>query len=268
MGRKPWSLVLRTMDTTQRATMWSVTINNPTKAEVEGTLPPGWALEGQYEKGEEEGTLHFQGMLRTTQVRFSAVKRQFPRAHIEAARNAAALKEYVHKAETRVAEFAGARTPNIFEVQTQVAGMWVKEEYEAIRDSLADLNKKDAVLLYVDRLVDRMIRSGIRGVEFISINPMWRSSWSRHAHSILARHAIPPPVQTDRQTDTETFLTEDGEVEIPAEPTRGRFAWKDPDDKAMEEAEDRLLELGFADDHSENTDDYNEKMEQIKKDWS
>ena len=31
---------------------------------------------------------------------------------------------------------------------------------------------------------------------------MWRSSWSRHAHAILHRHALPAPVETDRQTDT------------------------------------------------------------------
>ena len=78
MGTKPWSLVLRTMDTTKRGTIWSVTINNPTKEDTDGTLPPGWSLEGQYEKGEQNGTLHFQGLLKTTQVRFSAVKRQFP----------------------------------------------------------------------------------------------------------------------------------------------------------------------------------------------
>ena len=263
MGRNPWSLVLRTMDTTRRATIWSITINNPTKEEVEGTLPPGWNLEGQYERGEENGTLHFQGLLKTTQVRFSAVKRQFPRARIEVARNEDALRNYVHKEETRVGEFTPVRTPNIFEVQTSVCGMWVKKEYEEIRDALADLNKKDAVLLYVDRLVDRMIRSGIRGIEFISINPMWRSSWSRHAHAILHRHGLPPPVQTDRQTDNE--------------PTEGRFAWIDPSDKAMEEAQERIDEegqtdmltaLGFADDHSEHTEDQEDAIDRIKKDFS
>lgn len=73
-------------------------------------------------------------------------------------------------------------------------------------------------MMYVDQLVDGMIKDGARGIEFISINPMWRSSWSRHAHAILARHAL-PPVETDRQTDnsSETLVTEDGEVEIPCE---------------------------------------------------
>jgi len=229
MGIKPWSLVLRTMDTTKRASIWSVTINNPTKEEVECTLPPGWSLEGQYEKGDLEGTTHFQGLLKTNQVRFSAVKRHFPRAHIEAARNAAALKEYVHKEETRVGEFTPIRTPNIFEVQTSICGMWVKADYEAIRDRLADVNKKDAVLMYVDQLVDKMIKDGARGIEFISINPMWRSSWSRHAHAILARHAK-PPVETDRQTDIDSIMVDFIEQQNSPEAN----AWREKAQRARE----------------------------------
>jgi len=221
------------MDTTKRGTIWSVTINNPTKEEVGGTLPPGWSLEGQYEKGEAEGTTHFQGLLKTTQVRFSAVKKQFPRAHIELARNAAALKEYVHKEETRVGEFTPVRTPNIFEVQTSICGMWVKDEYELIRDRLADVNKKDAVLMYVDQLIDRMIKGGARGIEFISINPMWRSSWSRHAHAILARHAL-PPVETDRQTDKVDVDDQEyrerngGEPRVTEEDLKAQGLWEPP----------------------------------------
>jgi len=195
------------MDITKRATLWSLTINNPTPQEVDGALPPGWSLEGQYEEG-SEGTRHFQGLLKTTQVRFSAVKRQFPRAHIEVARNEAALRSYVHKEETRVAEFTPVRTPNIFELQRTVATRWVDAEYISIRDSLADLHKKDAVLLYADRLVDQLIRDGWRGIEFISVNPMWRSSWSRHAHAILARTRAEASADIDRQTDSETLEAE------------------------------------------------------------
>ena len=59
-------------------------------------------------------------------------------------------------------EFNKTETPNIFQVQTSVCKLWVKEEYEAIRDRLADMNKKDAVLIYVDTIVDNMIKSGLR----------------------------------------------------------------------------------------------------------
>lgn len=87
----------------ERGSCWSITVNNPTLADMEPELPPCWKLTGQLESG-EEGTTHYQGMLSTPQVRFSAVKKVFQRAHIELARNKAALAKYVHKDDTRIAE--------------------------------------------------------------------------------------------------------------------------------------------------------------------
>lgn len=90
---------------TDRGTCWSLTINNPTDDDRQNLamLPAGWTVKGQEEKG-EQGTLHLQLMLKTPQVRFSAVKKHFPRAHIEKARNEVALSNYVVKSETRVSE--------------------------------------------------------------------------------------------------------------------------------------------------------------------
>ena len=85
-----------------RSSHWSVTINNPTPADYEQmeiARQKRWTVAGQLEKG-EEGTEHLQLYVRTPQVRFAAVKKMFPRAHIEAARNPAALKQYVQKEET------------------------------------------------------------------------------------------------------------------------------------------------------------------------
>ena len=39
-------------------------------------------------------------------MRFSAVKKAFPRANIQVARNVAALQQYVHKEDTRVEELS------------------------------------------------------------------------------------------------------------------------------------------------------------------
>lgn len=50
----------------------------------------------------DEGTLHIQGAVQTTQVRFSAIKKWLPRAHIEVARNKKALLNYVEKEDTAV----------------------------------------------------------------------------------------------------------------------------------------------------------------------
>lgn len=78
---------MTTPDKDKRASCWSVTINNPTEDELK-CHHLGWSLQGQFEQGEETGTRHFQGMLKTgQQVRFAAVKKVFPRGHIEPARN-------------------------------------------------------------------------------------------------------------------------------------------------------------------------------------
>ena len=67
------SLVLQDMD---RGSTWSITINNPSEKDLHPTLPAKWAMTGQLEKG-AEGTEHYQGMVSTPQVRFSAVKKVF-----------------------------------------------------------------------------------------------------------------------------------------------------------------------------------------------
>lgn len=175
---------------TDRATCWSLTINNPTPEQYQITLPVGWHLEGQLERG-EQGTEHFQGMLRTPQVRFSAVKRIFPRAHIEAAKNPVALKKYVHKEETRVASVESI--PTLFEYQTIIADKWDQDEYNRRWQTAIEQTQlpmpDDVAMQYIDDLVAADIESGRRGAEFIAINPMWRSSWKLFWRSIIIRHA-------------------------------------------------------------------------------
>jgi len=175
---------------TERASCWSITINNPVVEEYERVLPPSWKLEGQLERG-AEGTLHYQGMLKTPQVRFSAVKKEFPRAHIEVARSATALRNYVNKEDTRVA--CVRSIPTLFEYQTQVAERWNEDDFRK-RWELRTRNlgtevpdPTDTAMGYIDSLVAQDIESGMRGIEFIAINPMWRSSWMRFWRSIINR---------------------------------------------------------------------------------
>jgi len=164
------------IDTTTRASCWSITINNPTPDDLLCTTV-GWNLTGQHEVG-EEGTPHFQGMLKTPQVRFSAVKRAFPRAHIEVARDEQALNKYVHKEETRVGMLPTQL--NMFSAQTLIATQWDWDVFVETfdRDPLA----------YIDFLVGENVQQGVRGIEFIGINPIWRSSWKRFYGSIISRH--------------------------------------------------------------------------------
>lgn len=173
----------------ERATCWSITINNPKVEEYSIPLPPSWSLDGQLERG-SEGTEHYQGMLKTPQVRFSAVKKLFPRAHIEVARNPNALKKYVHKEETRVAEVD--RIPTLFEYQTIIASKWVENEFQERLKRAIQANQvpdfDEIAMRYIDSLVAADIESGRCGAEFIAINPMWRCSWKKFWRSIIKRN--------------------------------------------------------------------------------
>nr|WPR18755.1 MAG: replication polyprotein [Skomarfal virus 55] len=178
-----------------RGCHWSITINNPTDTDTACGVP-GWKLLGQFEQG-EEGTRHFQGYLKTPQVRFSAVKAAFPRAHIELARDPRALQKYVHKEDTRVAEYVANDIPSMFTYQEIVAAAWdpveftrrVTDEYENATITRVPRPQDDLAMEYVDSIVATQIEAGQRGAEFIAINPMWRSSWKRFWRSIIARHA-------------------------------------------------------------------------------
>jgi len=191
-----------------RGCCWSITINNPTDDDTKCDMP-GWSLEGQYEVG-AEGTRHFQGILKTgKQVRFSAVKRVFPRAHIEVARNKKALEAYVKKEETRVGEFTGTAVPNMFQFQDTIAAVFDMEELNRrwLDESISKQYKHDInemALAYTDELVAQQISAGGRGLEFIAINPMWRSSWKRFWRYIITRRDASAQVLSQTQTGDET----------------------------------------------------------------
>lgn len=90
--------------TTVRASYWIVTINNPTP-EIRALLksPEDFVKQMWYQDEiGESGTLHIQLCINSTQVRFSQIKDWLPRAHIEAARNSQACKNYCKKSDTSV----------------------------------------------------------------------------------------------------------------------------------------------------------------------
>lgn len=89
---------------TERAALWSITINNPTQEDRDALKAyPSFVKKVMYQDEiGEEGTLHIQGAVQTAQVRFAAIKKWLPRAHIEVARNKQALLNYVQKEDTAV----------------------------------------------------------------------------------------------------------------------------------------------------------------------
>lgn len=95
-----------TESTTTKGSWWSITINNPTEGDYDSLKEDSWPsfvkrVKFQTEQG-SEGTIHIQGAVNTTQIRFSTIKKWLSRAHIEKARDVQALIKYVGKEDTRI----------------------------------------------------------------------------------------------------------------------------------------------------------------------
>lgn len=193
--------------TTQRASCWSVTINNPNlkdEEEINIARQKGWKVEGQLETG-EGGTRHYQLMVKTPQVRFSALKKAFSRAHIEVARNESALAQYVVKEETRTGTLLTSQEkyPSLSRYydlvwETILANPNVPEFHRpGQRFSVPNHALVRATAL--------LIRQGYH-VESFATNPMIINSWKLFHDSFLYRK------ETARQSDTCVQSSEDLEL--------------------------------------------------------
>lgn len=193
---------------TERASAWSLTINNPTQTDRYNinTLPANWTIIGQEEVG-KEGTPHLQLMLKTPQVRFSAVKKHFPRAHIEIARNVKALEEYVQKEDTRVSTLVqDKRFLTLPQLWDQFA-----EYIDNKRGAHNDWNEEEWLVQF-DKFCNQAIEDGYH-IELMAVNPQIRSCVKKFGISIYYRSLHTREIikngsidrQTDRQTD-ENFI--------------------------------------------------------------
>lgn len=199
-----------------RSIYWSITINNPNEGDEEAIANArqrGWIVEGQKEVG-VLGTPHYQLLVNTrTQQRFTALKKAFPRSHIEVARNPKALKQYVHKTETRVAEL-----PNSERYVSSQNQLWIlvvdelengdapKEHRISIGEDRAYSDRFEPLTAF-DYACDAIIRRGFYCVETMAVNPQTRSAWLKFWRAIVARR------QKDRQTDRQSeILSHDGDI--------------------------------------------------------
>lgn len=189
-----------------RATRWSITVWMPpyTKETANDMINQaiqshlGWSIEGQLEKGAETGKLHYQLMLKTTQVRHSAVRRAFPSCHVESARNSEALKNYVHKDETREGEFKTVE--NRYLTWTEVRKQfyqWIIRNNHHENSYMMDDEQR---LQLWDTFIGTTIREGLES-HLIGVNPQYRSAIIRYWNDDVYRHIS---IDVARQTDTET----------------------------------------------------------------
>lgn len=200
---------------TERASNWSVTLNMKNISQercedyIESAKGLGWGIEGQIEEG-DEGTRHYQLLVKTPQIRFSAVKKVFPTAHIEKARNITALKKYVHKSDTRVEEFKTVENRFVqFKDIRDKFFEWVLATYYTHEE--VDLPEQDYMTIW-DKFIGISITEGIE-CDVIGVNPQYRSCIMRYWKSYVRRQI---DRQTDRQTETsseDTSITEDARSE-------------------------------------------------------
>lgn len=212
-------------DKSVRATCWSVTINNPTEQdELEVQVAramKGWKVLGQIEVG-ENGTPHYQLMVKSPQVRFAQMKKMFSRGHIEVARNPKQLEAYVQKEETRVGAL-----PQQSEQYPNQSAFWELVYNKIVDYNLIDMTNqgsraawwrkdferppfdKDPMKVF-DFVVGQLIRTGYY-VESHAMNPQVRGAWKNWHLDILTRtrdymrarsHLTAPNIvdATDRQT--------------------------------------------------------------------
>jgi len=203
----------------------------------------GWKVEGQLEQG-ENGTLHYQLMVRTPQTRFSAMKKMFPTAHIEIARNADALREYVTKDDTRIGSL-----PTQNDKYPSVTKMWeliwdhitIKDWFTGtdadIRQYAADLpvGEKQRLQL-LDEQAAWMIKSGYY-IEQHIVNPQVRSSFAKFAPELCIRTLRKLVKESaDRQTDRQVEIASQ-ELNIPTTNADDSSGITEEDDEEDDEEE-------------------------------
>lgn len=199
------------MNGRDRGTSWSVTCNLKTVARstvdacIDRARAEGWGVEGQIEEG-EEGTQHYQLLVKTPQVRFSAVKKVFPTAHIELARNVKALQQYVHKEDTRV---EALRTVEVsFLTYAQVRDRFFEWLYETQFIAMTT-NDHDERLALWDRFIGLSIEEGMN-CDLIGMNPQQRGCIAKYWRHYIAR------VANSRQTEERSQLqTDSQDVYVP-----------------------------------------------------
>lgn len=233
----------------ERATCWSLTINNPTsqdEEEIALARQKGWKVEGQLEKG-EEGTPHYQLMVRTPQVRFSAVKKAFSRAHISVAREVSALKKYVHKQDTRIAELPESQEkyPSLSKFWDLIFDIfnernWLNADQYPERLWRKETEDRSPLALF-DTAVYNLICRGYH-VESLAVNPNTRSMFKSYWGAIFTRCYI------HRQADRQTNDAVESSVSIPT------IEHNHADEDQREEG--RLPQVGRIEAH--NHEDYEE----------
>jgi len=178
----------------ERATKWSVTINLKTVKDetaiacISHARQIGWTVHGQLECG-EEGTNHYQLAVATPQLRFSAIKKVFPTAHIEVCRDWTALLKYVQKEDTRKEKLIEMNFVTFQMVRDKFFDFINTTTYATSEFPLLDEMKTSLW----DSFIGHSIENGIE-CDLVGVNPQYRSCimkyWSSYLVLSLHRQSV------------------------------------------------------------------------------
>jgi len=163
-------------------------------------MPPDWHLEGQIEQGvDSQKNLHAQLYLKTPQTRGTRIAKFFPHTHIEESRNRFANQAYVHKEETRVAEFKTVenRSPQWHIVRDKFYEWYVEKHADKLAFKVDDEEK----LKYWDIFIGISLEDGMN-VDVIGVNPQYRSCIMKYWYNMIRRELSKnPPTSVDKCLD-------------------------------------------------------------------
>lgn len=191
-----------------RATAWCITMwltektgyTKDTIHQFVQNMPNDWGLEGQMEQGHDsEGKLHYQLLLKTPQTRGTRVQKFFPKCYIDEAHKFHALKQYVHKEDTRVGEFKTIenRSPQWSQVCDKFFDWVLTTQPDCTFFGVLDEER----LRLWDKFIGLSIEEGMR-VDIIGVNPQYRSCIIRYWLNYIALAKTRTPVDNlDRQTN-------------------------------------------------------------------
>jgi len=171
-------------------------------------MPQDWAIEGQVECGKtSDDKEHLQLYLKTPQTRGTRIMKFFPGAIIDEARNQFALENYVHKEDTRIAEFKTIenRAPQWHVVRDKFYEWYC----EVHADKLAFRVDDEEKLKYWDHFIGISLEEGM-SVDVIGVNPQYRSCIMKYWTYMIRRTLVKnPPTSVDKCLDKDKTISVD-----------------------------------------------------------
>lgn len=177
--------------------------------ELVKNMPENWSLEGQIEQGlDSQQKLHAQLFLKTERTRGTKIIKYFPNCYIDEAKNPFALQKYVHKEDTRVAEFKTIenRSPSWPLVRDKFFDWLIETEpfYSHIKDDMDE--RVSPRLEYWDKFITLSVAEGMN-VELVGVNPQYRSAIRRYWSGFITRAEcrLSHTTSADKRTDGQIF---------------------------------------------------------------